>query len=253
MALSSGLISTLLLFNLAIGVINDSEVYYIKPTTDYQCSIQNQPCLTLEDFIMNTSRSLNANTMSSLELSIELLPGNHTLSRHLEVWSIRKFQVSSQINSFWIICHEPNIEFQFLDVTTIDIRNLKFFGCGGCTSLCIGKFTAENCVFLQSDFSHAELGVIHAVNNTIEISHCSFIGTYHGSVIYLFHSEFSSSHSVYSNNTASVMIALEKESLAVFDSCIFQNNSAVQFALVISNNCHSGQPVGTQQLSNTTS
>lgn len=224
----------LLLFNLAIGVINDSEVYYIKPTTDYQCSIQNQPCLTLEDFIMNTSRSLSANTMSSLELSIELLPGNHTLNRHLQVWSIRKFQASSQINSSWIICHERNKEFQFFNVTTINIRNLNFFGCGGCKSLRIGKFTAENCVFLQSDFSHTEFGVIHATNSTIEISHCSFIGTYHGGVIYLSHSEFSSSHSIYSNNTAS-LIALDKENTAVFDSCIFQNNTAVYFTLVVSN------------------
>ena len=143
MALSSGLISTLLLFNLAIGVISD--VYYIKPTTEYQCSIHNQPCLTLEDFIVNISRStLYANTMSSLELSVELLPGNHTLSRHLEVWSIRKFKVSSQINSSWIICHEPNKEFQFFNITTIDIRNLNFFGCGGCRFLRIGKFTAKS-------------------------------------------------------------------------------------------------------------
>ena len=241
MALSLGLISLLLLFNLAIGVITD--VYYIKPTIEYQCSIHNQPCLTLEDFIMNTSRRLIANTisslelnaeLSSLELSVELLPGNHTLNRHLQVWSISKFQVSSQINSSWIICHEPNKEFQFFNVTTIDIRNLNFFGCGGCKSLRIDKFTAKNCVFLQSDFSHATFGVILATNSTIEISHCSFIGTYHGSVIYLSHSELSSSHSIYRNNTASIIV-LEKESIAVFDSCIFQNNSAVQFALVISN------------------
>ena len=218
----------LLLFNLAMGMINDSEVYYIKHATEYQCSIHNQPCLTLEDFIVNTSRSLNANIMSSLELSVELLPGNHTLNRHLQIWSIRRFQVSSQINSSWIICHEPNKEFQFFNVTTIDIRNLNFFGCGGCKSLSIGKFTAENCIFLQSDFSHADFGVIHAANSTLEISHCSFIGTYHGSVIYLSHSEFSSSCSIYSNNTASLMIALEKESIAVFDSCIFQNNSVTE-------------------------
>ena len=230
MALSPGLISTLLLFNLVIGVISD--VYYIKPTTEYQCSIHNQPCLTLEDFIVNISRStLNATAMSSLELSVELLPGNHTLNRHLEVSSIRKFQISSQINSSWITCHKPK-DFKFFKVTTIDIRNLNFFGCGGCKSLSTGKFTAENCIFLRSDFSlHADFGVIHALNNTIiEISHCSFIGTYHGGVILLSHSELSSSHSIYSNNTASLIVM--QEGIAVFDSCIFQDNTAVNFTIV---------------------
>ena len=76
--------------------------------------------------------------------------------------------------------------------------------------------------------------MINAKNSTIEISHCSFIGTYHGGVILLSHGEFSSSHSVYSSNTASI-VGLKKESIAVFDSCIFQNNTAVYFALVVSN------------------
>ena len=229
MALSLGLMSTLLLFNLAIGVISD--VYYIKPTTEYQCSIHNQPCLTLEDFIVNINRSLNANTMSSLELTVKLLPGNHTLNRRLEVSSIRKFQISSQINSSWIICHKPK-DFKFFNVTTIDIRNLNFFGCGQCKSLSIGKFTAENCIFLRSDLSlQADFGLIHAENNTIiEISHCSFIGTYHGAVILLGSSELSSSHSIYSNNTASLIAMME--GIAVFDRCIFQDNTAVNFTLV---------------------
>ena len=111
---------------------------------------------------------------------------------------------------------------------------MNFLGRGGFKQLHIGKFTAENCVFLQSDFSHAEFAVIHAMNSTIEIDHCSFSGTYRGSVIYLSHSEASSSDSVYNNTTASLII-LDKETRAVFDSCTFQNNTAVQFALVISN------------------
>ena len=228
--MSDILIQLLLLFNLAICVI--SEVYYIKPTIEYQYSSQDQPCLTLDDFIVNISRSLNANT--SLDLSLKLLPGNHTLSRHLQIWSIRKFQISPQINSSWIICQAPIKDFQFLYVTTIEIRNLNFLGFGGCNLFHIGKFTAESCVFLRSEFSQALFGVILAMNSTVEIQHCSFIGTNYGSIIHLSHSEISSSHSVYNNNTASVLI-LDKETTAVFDSCVFQNNTAVQFALVISN------------------
>ena len=76
----------------------------------------------------------------------------------------------------------------------------------------IGKFTAENCIFLQTDFSYAEFAVIYAMYSTIEIRHCSFIDTYLGSVLFLSHSEVSSSHCVYYNNTASLII-LDKETL----------------------------------------
>ena len=123
------LVSPALIFlQLLSAIFVICEVYYIKPTIEYQCSVHDQPCLMLDDFITNTSRNLNANT--SLEL--KLLPGNHSLSRHLQIWSIKKFQISSQINSSWIVCHEPNKEFQFFNVTTIEIRDLKFLGCGGC-------------------------------------------------------------------------------------------------------------------------
>ena len=225
------LVSPALIFlQLLSAIFVICEVYYIKPTIEYQCSVHDQPCLMLDDFIANTSRNLNAN----VSLELKLLPGNHSLSRDLQIWSIKKFQMSSQINSSWIVCHEHNKEFQFFNVTTIEIRDLKFLGCGGCKPFHIGKFTAENCIFLQTDFSYAEFAVIYAMYSTIEIHHCSFIDTYLGSVLFLSHSEVSSSHCVYYNNTASLII-LDKETLAMFDSCMFQNNTAVQFALVISN------------------
>ena len=110
------LVSPALIFlQLLSAIFVICEVYCIKPTIEYQCSVHDQPCLMLDDFIANTSRNLNAN--ASLEL--KLLPGNHSLSRDLQIWSIKKFQISSQINSSWIVCHEPNKEFQFFNVTTL--------------------------------------------------------------------------------------------------------------------------------------
>ena len=72
--------------------------------------------------------------------------------------------------------------------------------------------------------------------STVGISHCHFLSTYYGSIFYLFHSEVSSSHSMYSNNTLYGLLALDKENnIAIFDSCIFQNNTAINYAFVVSN------------------
>ena len=69
---------TPIFFQLLFAVVVISEVYYIKPTRDYQCSVHDhdQPCLTLDDFI-STHRNLQFHT------SLRLLPGNHSLSSKL--------------------------------------------------------------------------------------------------------------------------------------------------------------------------
>lgn len=209
------------------AVIVISEVYYIKPTRDYQCSIHNHPCLTLEDFI-NARRNIEAHTL------LRLLPGNHSLSSNLQVVSIKTFQISSEINSSWIVCEEPNTEFQFFNVTMIEIRNLRILGCNGCKVIQIHNFIAENCTFLQSNFSFFEYAVIFAINSTIKLRHCSFTGTYQGGVFYLSNSEVSSNHSTFSNNTSTLFV-LDKKNIAIFHSCKFQTNTAVRHALVVSN------------------
>ena len=139
---SSGPLCLQLLFATCIYVT--SEVYYIKPTTEYQCSVHDQPCVTLDDFVINTRGQLK--NLSSY-MSLILLYGNHSLSLNLQVAFIEKFQISSQNNTSWIICDEPSKDFQFLNITAVEIRNLRILGCGGCKFTHIRNITAEGCIF----------------------------------------------------------------------------------------------------------
>ena len=207
-----------------------SEVYYIKPTTDYVCSVHDQPCVTLDDFVVNARGNLSS------YMSLILLRGNHSLSLNFQVSFIEKFQISSHINSSWIICEESNKKFHsFNNITTVEIRNLRVLGCGGFRIKYVDNFSAENSIFLQNNFSYTkDAAMIAALFSTIEIWHCSFIRTYNGCIVGLSHCNLSSYHSIYNNNTAAIL-TMEESSIAAFDSCLFQNNKAAYGTFIHSN------------------
>ena len=92
------------------------EVYYIKSdsvnSTDQKCLTH--PCLTLNDFIVQTQWNLSNNNVTSLMF----LPGNHSLDMDLNIGLTEKVFISSHVNTSWIICGYPK-RFQFLKNTLV--------------------------------------------------------------------------------------------------------------------------------------
>ena len=76
--------------------------------------------------------------------------------------------------------------------------------------------------------------MIAALFSSVEVWHCSFSGSYNGSILILHHSNVSSYYSVYNNNTAAILV-MENKSIAIFHSCLFQNNTAMYHTFVLSN------------------
>ena len=199
------------------------EVYFIKPTGDYLCSTQ--PCLTLNEFIVKPHRNLSMHT------SLRLLPGNHSLNLDLQIQFLENISIFSQTNLSWIVCDQPR-EFQFLNVTTVRIRNLGFMGCGGNKVAYVSSFRVENCIFHRSHIVGTS-AVVHAGLSSVEIRHCSFINIYNGIIILALQSKVSNRYSIFHNNTATILISAKNT--AIFDKCIFTHNKAAPSAFIIAN------------------
>ena len=98
--------------------------HYIKPS-ESPCPYADPSCLTLEQVSENISQYSNSNT----SLTLEILPGNHSLSSSMFIQNITFLKLFSQTKNVYIICTDL-ARFGFMNVTTVEFTNLTFHGCG---------------------------------------------------------------------------------------------------------------------------
>ena len=94
--------------------------YYITPDPETSCGEDHEPCLTLDQF---ASEDINR----SAELF--LIPGNHSLSRNIEIVGVKQFSILAD-TSVNIQCTSP-ASFLFQDISNLEIRNTAIVSCGG--------------------------------------------------------------------------------------------------------------------------
>ena len=116
------------------------ELQYITPAVNSQCS-KRSPCLTLEQLI-------NSNVTKTLpDLSLMLLPGNHSLSSELTITNISSFRMmSSDSGDVSVTCNQV-AKLTFVGVGMIEIEGVKFFGCGGNTVSNVNSFILVHSAF----------------------------------------------------------------------------------------------------------
>ena len=200
------------------------DLYYIKTNAnnEHNCS---EPCLTLNDFVVNTTRNVNHHNISLI-----FLPGNHSLDFDLHLSSKEMVFMSSKLPSkVWVLCEKIK-QFQYSNVNRVEIRNIQFFGCGG-NNIITTYLIFDGCNFYNvQSLNAASQVLLVSLNSIVEIRNCGFVGNRRLNITAAVNSKINSTHSVYSNNTGLVLGSL-LESQIFFHECNFTNNIAAKESL----------------------
>ena len=118
------LILGILLQHFSYATGDSAQKYFIKASEDSLCAAQ--PCLTLNEFVHNTTKDIKAG------LILQFGPGSHILNSRLTLPNnIKKYSMSSNDNNSIIICSKLMAAgFTFKNVSMITLTNLTFIGCG---------------------------------------------------------------------------------------------------------------------------
>ena len=163
----------LLLFLLAYADFTYSKVHYITPSLDSPCSQYASSCLTLSQFVANSSDN-------ETDVSLLFLPGYHTLDRELLLAHGHNFSMSKYAKdneTVFVECNSQLGRFDISETTYVSIKSLTFIGCGGnrvsqVTSLIIADST------FQEVLEKSTVLVINEVNAT-NIERSQFLNNIH--------------------------------------------------------------------------
>ena len=117
------LVTAFALFNTSCG--QDTSIFYITANDETSCGHDRTPCLTLDQF---TSEDIYTST------AIILLPGDHKLSRNIEIFNVSHLYILgdsiSQNLTSRVQCTSP-ASFLFEGIFSLEIRNIVIVSCGG--------------------------------------------------------------------------------------------------------------------------
>ena len=193
---------TFLLVSLLCIVVDSEFHYHIVPSLNVSCT--QDPCLTLSQFAA-ASRSKN-----ETDISLFLLPGNHSLDKELFVGHADNFSMINEAhnNEALIIveCTNSLARFKIIMTTFVSIKGLHFIGCGYNTLARVSQFTLEDTIFqgVEGSGRALELRMVYAadiINSTF--THCSEITTFgYGGTILVTQSSFNLTNCTFISNSA---------------------------------------------------
>lgn len=137
----------LVIFFCSLHIITMAETYYATPTLDTPCPEKRVPCMTLSQYAEKPS------SYFSSYMTINLLPGNHTLNRTLNLVGLNHVQLVLYIFNkpirllqevHALVECSKEAHFNFKDVDTVIIRGLKAIGCGPSKFISLKNFTFED-------------------------------------------------------------------------------------------------------------
>ena len=141
-----------------------NETYFIIPSENSTCATAAQPCLTLNEFIVNTT--------ADEHIQAEVSAGNHIFSAQSVFHNTRNFSMFSVKSSSTIITCNQSAGFQFLNVSVVTIANLTFIGCGNNYALL--RISQTNIDINTCEFHNSRGMVIGATQATITMIDCIF-------------------------------------------------------------------------------
>ena len=155
------------LYLLCFGLVSD-QTYHITPTSSDPCPVK--PCLTLSQFAKSKITSINT--------TLVVLPGKHSLESTLSVADIGKFSMTSKHNDSTaeITCHQSG-GLNFINVHAVIISNLDFFGCVGNRAEKVDDFALEDSNFFghTEDNNSTNGAALELYSTSIVISRSSFM------------------------------------------------------------------------------
>ena len=118
--------------------------YHVTSSTSDSCYMRSNNCLTLSQFVDNSSDYLSNYT------SLNFTPGNHSLEADLIVANVRSFsmllETSSDLRRAVITCgFQARIE--FINVSVVVVSGFEFAGCTGSKAVSISQLKLQNSIF----------------------------------------------------------------------------------------------------------
>ena len=210
MLILRSLILGILLLHLSHDTCGSEQIYFIKATEDSQCA--SQPCLTLNEFVHNTTKDVKASII------LQFGAGNHTLGTRWITTNIEKCSMLSNDNNSIIVCNKLAAGFTFENMSLVTLANLTFIGCGNDSRfnavLHISQVIHADvnmCIFL-----HSKGRVIEAARANITILSCMFENSRAGVFMAAYDVTLFDRGSVYVSNNASTV----RSSLLYFNASI---------------------------------
>lgn len=164
----------LILFPLSAG----ESIQYVRPNATPPEACPSQPCLTLDQYIQNTTRYFTTGAM------FVFLPGNHSLETLLNITSASNITFTSESSSIAIVACTERVTVH--NVTNLNIKGMQFLVHLNNQEGVMSVFAFNCCqevVITNSEFrkkSLQSLGkAILAVNTDIIIHNCLFEGMKH--------------------------------------------------------------------------
>ena len=149
-----------------------SDVYYIIPSQSpsNQCITESDRCLTLSQFVHNSSNYLTNDTI------MIFVPENHILEAELVIEHIQSF--SMLVQPTWlkftkavIVCNH-NARFEFRNASIVTLSGLDFDGCFENGVISVGHFQLKNSKFSGQKIVNGSVLIIDhsaATLDTLEV------------------------------------------------------------------------------------
>ena len=219
-------------FGAGLADINDD---HITISPNQECS--SGACLTLSQFANNFSSE--SYVYNDSNLTIQFLPGNHTLPSQISfmnhgiVSMFANLNTSSDFSQPALIFCDSNARFEFLHVQTVQISRLNFTGCTGNIAENVEQFTLVDSSFVGVE---GKIGTALKLNQTsANISSSFFINnkgdTYHMHYIECY--ALNGDYTPISVTAAGGAIFISESQVTIEQSIFERNRGEVGGAIVI--------------------
>jgi hypothetical protein len=138
-----------------------SSTFYISPSSDEGCypNVSN-----LSEVIVN---------VSDLNISLILMPGNHSLGSDFNVIGVEEFSLKSHLPA--VINCGVSVGLQFNLTTHVHIQGITFNGCLDTKIWSVDNFTIENSTFVAVNSLVYNGRAMVVTSSTVILTNCHFI------------------------------------------------------------------------------
>ena len=137
----------------------------IIPSLDSPCPDEStgEPCLTLQQYLANSSFS------TSYNITLELYPGQHHLNSRLSTSNTNYFIMRATVNTASILCSQSSY-FSFNQIQHFYISDIAFSGCR------MNLNSMMNATFVRNSFMNPTGTILSIGQSSVQIKWCIFFG-----------------------------------------------------------------------------
>ena len=160
---------TLILTVTVLALPSTGTILTIKPSSNTPCL--NNLCLTLSEYAQNQPQYF-----SSSNITLQFLPGNHTLASNLIIANIQHLDIlgdTTSLTSSRIKCSDSNVGFEFRNISKVRVRDMTFTYCGISRSI-YQIYRSSTGTRLQSGIVEQYYALLFLSVQHVEIGECVF-------------------------------------------------------------------------------